>query len=33
MKEWKYKQVVDFDKSTTTMKEERNKTQHQMKEK
>ena len=27
MKEWKWKckQVVDFDKSTTTMKEERNK--------
>ena len=26
MKEWKFKQVVDFDKSTTTVEEERNKT-------
>ena len=33
MKKWKCKQVVDFDKSTTTMKEERNKTLHQMKDK
>ena len=29
MRAWKYKQVVDFDKSTTTMKEERNKTLQQ----
>ena len=29
MKEWKCKQVIDFDKSTTTMKEERNKTLQQ----
>ena len=33
MKEWKCKQVIDFDESTTTMKEERNKTWHQMKDK
>ena len=29
MKVWKCKQVVDFDKSTTTVKEERNKTLQQ----
>ena len=29
MKEWKCKQVVDFDNSTTTVKEERNKTLQQ----
>ena len=29
MREWKCKQVVDFDKSTTTVKEERNKTLQQ----
>ena len=32
MKEWKCKQVIDFDNLTTTVKEERNKTLlHQMK--
>ena len=31
MRAWKYKQVVDFDQSTTTVKEERNKTLHQTK--
>ena len=31
MKEWKRKQVIDFDNSTTTVKEERNKTLHQTK--
>ena len=29
MRAWKCKQVVDFDKSTTTVKEERNKTLQQ----
>ena len=34
MKAWKCKQVIDFDKSTTTVKEERNKTlQQQMTDK
>ena len=34
MRAWKCKQVVDFDQSTTTMKEERNKTlQQQMTDK
>ena len=33
MIEWKCKQVVDFDKSTTTVKEERNRTLHQMTDK
>ena len=34
MRVWKCKQVVDFDNSTTTVKEERNKTlQHQTKDK
>ena len=31
MKVWKCKQGIDFDKSTTTVKEERNRTLHQMK--
>ena len=29
MRAWKCKQVIDFDKSTTTVKEERNKTLQQ----
>ena len=33
MREWKCKQVIDFDKSTTTVKEERNRTLHQTKDK
>ena len=33
MREWKCKQVIDFDKSTTTVKEERNRTRLQMKDK
>ena len=34
MRAWKCKQVIDFDKSTTTVKEERNKTlQQQMTDK
>ena len=33
MKVWKCKQGVDFDKSTTTVKEERNSTLHQTKDK
>ena len=33
MREWKCKQVVDFDESTTTMKEKKSKTLHQTKDK